>query len=310
MKRLLFIIIGILLVLALAVIIFPLIYSNDNVDYDEAVKKSAPGKIITVDNKKVHYIKKGTGKPVILIHGFLYNTVMWERNIDELSKKFTVYAIDLWGWGYSQRLENKEYSFERYSRQVIGFMDALKIPRASLVGQSMGGSISVYTAAHHPDRIDKILLVSPAVLPYPLPPDVHIFLFPRVGEFLCAIPGDTILKQTLKDTFFYDKSRVTDEYAERVLRPSHIKETYEGGLYIHRHVLVGSIVEKEAKMLAAMNKPILIVHGRNDRAVPAERSETVVKMWKTAKLIIFEKAGHCPHDEHAEEFNRLALDFL
>ncbi len=310
MKRLLFILTGILLFLALAIIIFPHIYSNDNMNYDEAVKQFAKGKIVTVDNEKVHYIEKGNGRPVILIHGFLYNTSMWEKNVDELSKKFKVYAIDLWGWGFSQRLKKEAYSFDLYSRQIIGFMDALKIPRASLVGQSMGGGISVFTAAHHPDRIDRIILVAPAVIPYPIALDARIFKLPFVGEFLCSIPGDSMMKQTLKNVFFYDKSKVTDEYAARVLKPSHIKGTYEGGLYIHRHVLVGSIVEKEAKMLAAMNKPILIIHGRDDRAVPVDRSEELAKIWKTAKLVIFDKAGHCPHDEHPEKFNRLALDNL
>ncbi len=52
---------------------------------------------------------------------------------------FKVYAIDLWGWGYSERLGEKEYSFERYGKQVVGFMDALNIKKATLAGQSMGG---------------------------------------------------------------------------------------------------------------------------------------------------------------------------
>ena len=310
MKRGLFIILGILLFLALVIMIFPKIYSNDNVDYDEAVKKSAPGKIVTVDNKKVHYIEKGAGKPVILIHGFLYNTTMVERNIEELSKKFKVYAIDLWGWGYSQRLPEDAYSFDLYSRQVIGFMDALKIPRASLVGQSMGGGISVYTAARHPDRIDKLILVGPAVIPYDLPLDARIFKLPFVGEFMLSLPGDSLLADNLKNIFFYDKARVTDAYAAEVLRPSHIKGTHAGALYMHRYMLVAPVVEKEAKMLAAMDKPILIIHGRDDRAVPVDRSKELAKMWKTSKLVIFDKAGHCPHDEHAERFNRLAMEFL
>jgi pimeloyl-ACP methyl ester carboxylesterase len=310
MKKFLIILLGILLFLILAIIIFPLLYTNEYYSYDEAVKQFAKGKIITVDNKKVHYIEKGNGRPVILIHGFLYNTAMWNKNIDDLSKKFKVYAIDLWGWGYSQRLAKDSYSFDLYSRQVIGFMNALRIPRASLVGQSMGGGISVYTAAHHPDRIDRLILVAPAVIPYDLPLDARIFKLPFVGEFMLSIPGDSLLINNLKNIFFYDKSIVTDEYAAEVLRPSHIKGTHAGALYVHRYMLVPPVVEKEAKMLAAMNKPILIIHGRNDRAVPLDRSEELTKMWKTAKLVIFEKAGHCPHDEHSEKFNRLALEFL
>ncbi len=310
MKKAIMILFSIILFMVLAIIIFPLIYNNEYYSYNEAVKQYARGRIITVDNKKIHYIEKGAGTPVILIHGFLYNTAMWERNIDELSRKFRVYAIDLWGWGYSQRLLKDAYSFDLYSRQIIAFMDALKISRASLVGQSMGGGISVYTAAHNPDRIDRLILVAPAVIPYGLPLDARIFKLPFVGEFLISMPGDSLMTDNLKNIFFYDKTRVTDEYAAAVLRPIHIEGTLAGALYIHRHVLVPPVVEKEAKMLAAMDKPILIIHGRDDRAVPLDRSEELARMWKTSKLVIFDKAGHCPHDEHAERFNRLALDFL
>ncbi len=310
MKKSIIILGCIIFFMVLAIIIFPHIYTNEYYTHDEAIKEFARGKIVTADNKKIHYIEKGAGRPVILIHGFLYNTIMWNKNIDELAKKFKVYAIDLWGWGYSQRLDANAYSFDLYSRQVIAFMDAMKIPRASLVGQSMGGGISVYTAAHNPDRIDRLILVAPAVIPYGLPLDARIFKLPFVGEFMLSIPGDSLLTDNLKNIFFYDKTRVTDEYATEVLRPIHIKGTHAGALYMHRYMLVTPVVEKEAKMLAAMGKPILIIHGREDRAVPLDRSEELARMWKTSKLVIFDKAGHCPHDEHAERFNRLALDFL
>ena len=310
MKRVFVILLGILLFLVLAITLFPLVYSNEYYSYDEAVQQFAKGKIVVADNKKIHYVEKGSGTPVILIHGFLYNTAMWDRNSDELSKRFKVYAIDLWGWGYSQRLDAEDYSFDRYGRQVIAFMDALKIPRASLIGQSMGGGISVFTAARHPERIDRLVLVAPAVIPYDLPLDARIFKLPFVGEFMLSLPGDSLLADNLKNIFFYDKTRVTDDYAAEVLRPTHIRGTHAGALHMHRYMLVPPVVEKEAGMLASMNKPILIVHGRNDRAVPLDRSRELAKMWKMAKLVIFDRAGHCPHDEHAERFNRLAVDFL
>ena len=87
---------------------------------------------------------------------------MWEKSIDALDKNFKVYAIDLWGWGYSERSETLEYSFEYYGKQVTGLMDALNIDKATLVGQSMGGGTSVYVAAHYPERVNKLILVSPA----------------------------------------------------------------------------------------------------------------------------------------------------
>ena len=310
MKKLFIILLLTIGVLALIIVILPKLTSKETCTYEEAIERFAKGKFVTVDDKKVHYVEKGNGKPIILIHGFLYHTVMWKKNIDALAERFKVYAIDLWGWGYSERLKKMEYSFELYGNQVTGFMDALNIERATLAGQSMGGSISVYVAAHFPERVDRLILVDPAVIPYPMTTTGKIYQLPFVGEFLNAIPGDALMKNNIKTIWFYDKNKVTEEYAKEVLQPFCIKGSYAGAMYILRNVLKAPYVEREANLLAKMNKPTLIIHGREDKAIPLDRSEALNDLWKGSKLVIFEKAGHSPHEEYPERFNKLAIDFL
>ncbi len=305
-----YLILLVLAVLVLFVILLPSLNSKETMTYEEAVAKWAQGKFVLVDGKKVHYLEKGEGKPVILIHGFLYHTVMWKKNIDDLAKKFKVYAVDLWGWGYSERLKKNEYSFERYGKQIVGFMDALKIDKASLVGQSMGGGISVYVAAHFPERVDRLILVDPAVIPYPTTTTAMIYQLPFVGEFLNALPGDGLIKNNIKTIWFYDPQKVTDDYAEEVLRPLRIRGTSSGSMYILRQVLKDPYVREEAQTLATLNKPILLIHGREDKAVPLDRSQQLNALWKGSQLVIFEKAGHTPHEEHSKKFNQLAVEFL
>ena len=300
----------ILCVLILGFFLLPKLYQKDSMNYEDAVNKWAKGKFVTVDNKKVHYLEQGEGKPVILIHGFLYNTVMWKKSIEDLAKKFKVYAIDLWGWGYSERLKDLNYSFDLYGKQVVGFMDAFKIPKASLVGQSMGGGISVYVAAHFPDRVDKLILVDPAVIPYPMTATGRIYQLPFVGEFLNTLPGNTLMKKNIQTVWFYDPNKVTDDYVEEVARPFFIKGSLDGMMAILRNVLKEPYVEAEAQKLAQLNKPILIIHGREDIAVPLDRSQKLNALWKGSQLVIFEKAGHTPHEEYPEKFNQLALEFL
>jgi 2-hydroxymuconate-semialdehyde hydrolase len=305
-----YLVLVVLAVLVLFVILLPSLNSKETMTYDEAASKWAQGKFVPVDGKKVHYLEKGEGKPVILIHGFLYHTVMWKKSIDHLAKNFKVYAVDLWGWGYSERLKENEYSFERYGKQIVGFMDALKIDKASLVGQSMGGGISVYVAAHFPERVDRLILVDPAVIPYPTTTTAMIYQLPFVGEFLNALPGDGLMKKNLRTIWFYDPQKVTDDYAEEVLRPLRIKGTSSGSMYILRQVLKDPYVREEAQKLATLNKPILLIHGREDKAIPLDRSQQLNALWKGSQLVIFEKAGHTPHEEHPEKFNQLALEFL
>ena len=65
---------------------------------EERASKYAPGKFIDLDGLSTHYIEKGSGEPVILLHGFFFDTYMWDKNIDALAERFKVYAIDLWGF--------------------------------------------------------------------------------------------------------------------------------------------------------------------------------------------------------------------
>ncbi|MBS3920861.1 MAG: alpha/beta hydrolase [Deltaproteobacteria bacterium] len=296
--------------LVLIIIILPQLTSKETCTHEEAVQKFAKGKFVTVDGKNVHYVEAGNGPPIILIHGFLYHTVMWKKNIDALAEKFKVYAIDLWGWGYSERLGEKEYSFERYGKQIVGFMDALNIKKATLVGQSMGGGISVYVAAYHSERVDRLILVDPTVIPQPMTTIGKIYQSPFIGEFMNAIPGDALEKNNIRTIWFYDKTKATDEYCKEVLQPLCIKGSYAGFMFILRNVLKEPYVEKEANLLAKMSIPTLIIHGREDKAVPLDRSQKLNGLWKGSKLVIFEKAGHTPHEEYPEKFNKLAIDFL
>jgi len=296
--------------LALVIVTLPHLTSKETHTYEEGVREFAPGKFAIVDGKKVHYLEAGSGPPIILIHGFLYHTVMWKKNIDALAERFKVYAIDLWGWGYSERLEKNEYSFERYGKQVAGFMDAMNIKKATLAGQSMGGGISVWVAAHYPQRVDRLILVDPAVIPYPMTLIGKIYQFPFVGEFMNAIPGDALMKSNIRTVWFYDGAKATDEYCKEVSRPLCIKGSYGGLMYILRNVLKDPYVEKEAELLAKRPLPILIIHGREDRAVPLDRSQTLNELWKSSRLVVFDQAGHTPHEEWPDKFNNVALEFL
>ncbi len=311
MKKILIPILIFILILP-GIILFPRIYSKDNSNLTDEIKKYAKGNIVNIDGKRVHFVEKGKNNKdtIIMIHGFLYSTVMWEKNIDALALKYRVIAVDLWGWGYSERLDPKDYNFANYAREIIGLMDHLKIKNADLIGQSMGGATSTYIAAHFPERVKKIILVDPAVLPYKTSITADFYKLPFVGEFLNSLPGDMLMKNNIRKIFFYDGKTATDEYCAKVIRPLSIRNTLEGGMHVLRVTLKPPLVEKEANKIAGMNKPVLIIHGREDDDVPLINSEKLHKLWKTSKLVIFEKARHSPHEEYPEKFNKLAMEFL
>ena len=275
---------------------------------DEWAKKYATGKFITLDGHSTHYIEKGAGEPVILIHGFFFNSYMWNKNIDALASKFKVYALDLWGFGYSSR-EPMDYGYPLYAYQVLKFMDALNIQKASLVGQSMGGGTSIFFSVNHRERVNKLILVDPAGMPNPLPIVGKITNLPKVGEFLLGIKSDFYRKMVMRTTFIYNKEIVTESYFENATRFHKIKGTTEILLKILRKQFFHTLPD-EIHRLGEMDVPILIIFGRHDKAVPLERGEEMHNILKSSRLEIFENAGHCPHDEQSQKFNQLAVDFL
>jgi pimeloyl-ACP methyl ester carboxylesterase len=275
---------------------------------EEWAKKYAAGKFIDLDGLSTHYIEKGEGDPVILVHGFFYDSYMWDKNIDVLAEKFKVYAIDLWGFGYSTR-EPLDYGYPLYVDQLLKFMNALNIQKASLMGQSMGGGTCIALCIDHRDKVNKMILVDAAGMPNPLPLMGKLAILPKVGEFMHSYKGNLVRKITLRTTFIYDKKLITDSYFDNVTRFHKIKGTNEISLQILRRQFFGTLLD-EIHRLGGMDVPILIVWGRHDKSIPVKRGQEIHNILKGSRLEIFERAGHCPHDEQAQKFNQIALGFL
>jgi len=275
---------------------------------DEWAKKYAAGKFVELDGRSTHYIEKGKGEPVILVHGFFYDSYMWNKNIDALANRFKVYALDLWGFGYSTR-EQIDYGYPLYADQLLKFMNILNIQKASLVGQSMGGGTSIYFSTEHRDRVNRVILVDPAGMPNPLPLMGKITNLPKLGELLIRLSSNFYRKMVLSTTFIYNKAIITDSYFENVTRFHKVQGTNEVLLGILRKQFFDKLLDK-IQTLGEMDVPIIVVWGRQDKAVPLKCGQAMHKILKTSRLEIFEQAGHCPHDQQPEKFNQLALDFL
>jgi pimeloyl-ACP methyl ester carboxylesterase len=275
---------------------------------DAWASKYAEGRFVDLNSHRAHYIERGEGKPVILLHGFNYDAFLWAANIDFLAEKFRVCALDLWGFGYSSR-KPMDYSYQLYADQVLDFMDALGIYKASIVGQSMGGGTAILFAVQHPERVSKLVLVDPGAMPQPYPLVVRLSSLPKVGEFFFGLKTDRIRRKTLADMWFYDKSLVTDDYFEKASRYQKIAGTSEAALAILRKRFFYTL-EDEVHRLSRTGIPVLTVFGREDKGVSPKSGEEIHKTCKGSRLEFIEKAGHLPNYERSETFNRMAMEFL
>src|SRR5919206_3245948 len=114
-------------------------------------------KDVTVLGFKLHYLEAGRGAPVVLLHGLGGDGSRWRPNIEALAKDFHVFALDQIGFGESDKpLAN--YHTGMLAEFLVGFLKAVNVPKASLVGNSMGAGVALYTAAKFPQLVDRIVL--------------------------------------------------------------------------------------------------------------------------------------------------------
>ncbi len=130
---------------------------------------TAQSGFVTVDGGRLWYETDGEGAPVVLVHGGLWDSRMWDDQFGPLSERCRVVRYDLRGYGRSDR-PTSEYS---HSDDLAGLMTKLKIKRAALVGLSMGGAIAIDFALDHPDRVDALVLAAPGLGGYELSSDLE-----------------------------------------------------------------------------------------------------------------------------------------
>lgn len=271
-------------------------------------ERYAKGTTIDLDGHRTHYLEFGHGSPVILLHGFFYDSYFWDSNAASLAARWKVYAVDLWGFGYSSRAP-MAYGYELYAKQVLLFMDALQLPRTALIGQSLGAGIAMMIAAQHPTRVSKLVLAAPAGLPNPLPFSAQLFCLPLVGEWLAGLPTNRVRRWLYQRYLFHDGIAVTEAHFDEATRFQKIRGTTEASLSILRRRFFDSL-SGLMPQLAQRRIPTLIVWGREDRSIPVDRGVKLRALLPHARLEIVEGAGHAVNVEAAEPFNRLLTAFL
>ena len=252
-----------------------------------------PEKSTAVYGQSIHYIEAGQGAAVILLHGLGATKEAWGANFAALASKYHVYALDQLGFGHSDK-PLIDYKIATWADFLRGFMQSQNIPKATVVGNSLGGWIATEFAVQHPEMVDKLVLVDAAGLAGDIP---SIDLNPS------TIAG----WRTLLELIFYDKKMVTDEDAMQLFTDRMHKND---GYTIERTVAGFARPQFEDDKLKSIHVPTLVVWGRNDELISVDSAEKFGRGIPGAKVVVVEQCGHVPQIEKAGEFNRALLEFL
>jgi pimeloyl-ACP methyl ester carboxylesterase len=271
-------------------------------------------KFIEIAGCRVRYLTGGRGPALVLIHGLLAYSFSWRFNLEALAQRATVFAIDLPGMGFSQRLPNPEPGLTPSARTILDFMKALGISSATLLGSSHGGGAVILAAplaAENGIKIEKMILVSP-VNPWSLQGT-------RVTDLLATRWGAAIfrpLSRCLTPLHGYFLRRLygnprqaTRETIEGYSRGIRIAGTMEHCLARVKHWRQ-DLVAIEQALPRCPEVPVLLIWGDCDGAVYSSSAKTLLKNFPRGELVMMRGAGHVPYEEEPEEFNRIVLDFL
>lgn len=260
---------------------------------------AASAKEILVFGQKIHYVEAGSGPTVILLHGLGGSTQVWQLNIAPLAEKFHVIALDQIGFGKSDKpLVN--YRIRTYVDFLDQFCKQLKIERASLVGNSMGGWIAAAFTAAFPDRVDKLVLVDAAGYTPLKTLDMQTLygLNPSTREGM----------KLLAARVFYNKVFQTDALIDQA-----IAARLAAGDGYTINSITESIIRGEDFLddtVKTIKRPTLIVWGREDGLTPLADGERFHKDIAQSTFVVFDQCGHVPNIEKAADFNSFVIKFL
>ena len=248
-----------------------------------------------VDGVRLHYQEKGVGTPLVLLHGFSSSTYSWKDVFEPLSKNFRVIAVDLKGFGFSGKPDG-DYTRRAQAALIAHLLDYLKIEKAWLCGNSMGGEVSLNLALQNPQRVAGLILIDSAGVSVnggdSLAP--RYLLVPVVGRILTALSltTDKLVREGLEKSF-YDDTKITDERVAYYYRPL---QTRSGQLAALRaRTQAGQFpIEQD---LSKVNARTLIIWGAEDELIPLPAGRKLNSLIKDSKLVIIQKCGHVPQEE-------------
>ena len=268
---------------------------------------------IQVGNIKTRYWTSGDGpSTAILLHGLGGYVENWEDNIAALAQGRRVYALDLAGFGRSDK-PKVEYTIQFLVKFVRDFMTVLNIDQATLIGASLGGAIALQFALQYPQQVEKLVLSASAGLGKEVSILLRILTLPVLGNVL-ARPSRDGSAQLMKE-ILYDPHLITDEWVDEDYEISSLPGAQRSLLNALRTLsnILGvrsEVYQPILDRLGEIEVPALVIWGAQDRILPVAHAHQAMKRLPHARLHILEPCGHLPNVERVDEFNALVLDFL
>ncbi len=270
---------------------------------------------VSVCGFQMSYIFGGQGDSIVLLHGLGSDSSTWRKILPELATQYTVYALDMFGCGRSDK-PNIAYTIEAMAHYVRFFMDAVGIPRAHLIGHSLGGGVAMQTLYFSAERVQRVVLVDSGGLGR----DVHWLLrastLPGAHQVigLMSDPRSGIVTVARK---LEQRQRRSENAEYESMIPLVLQRLREQDIrrsYLRMVRAVGSFAGQTVSALPFLSErsatPFLLIWGEKDEVIPVAHAYIAATRLPRSQVAVIPNSYHQPHVESPERFCQLTLDFL
>ena len=260
------------------------------------------------------YVERvGRGDPLILLHGFGASRVTWRHWVPELARRFSVYLVDMRGFGSASKVEPPRYAPSDMADDVVRMILALDLRGATVVGHSIGGGVALLTTLRLQDagegpRVTRLISIAGTAYAQQIPRYVNMLRHRRTQLLLQLLPVSWLIRKVL-ESIVYDVSSITDEMVEGYAKPLRARATKRAVIAAALQLIPDDLDQITARY-RRLDVPTLILSGRHDPVVRLPLGERLAREMPNAKLVVLEECGHVPSEERPEEGLRVVLEFL
>lgn len=267
-------------------------------------------KYVSVGGRKLHYLEAGSGPPVLLLHGWPTNAQLWRHTLGPLGETRRAIALDLPGFGGSDKPTNIAYSFRFFDEVLTGFLDAVGVQKTGLVVHDLGGPIGLHWATKNPDRVTDLAVLNTLVFPetsWAVKLFVVATFLPGVRGYLSSPAG---VRAAIK-LGVRDKSKVTPEVAALYSDPYEDRDARKALLKAGHGLSLRGLADT-ARGLSALRVPVRLIYGEADRILPdvAKTMARLKGIWPEAEVTSLKDCGHFLQEDARDEVSRLLAAFF
>ena len=293
------------------IVVMPLIVEDlEKEELNEQTREQLDGEFIELSGGITHYELKGEkgAKTIVLVHGNAVPYVSWDNTVDALVEAgFRVLRYDVFGHGFSDRPDLDKYNRDFYDKQLVELLAELAITgTVYMAGTSQGGSISIYFAARHTGRVEKLALLSPFFDSFEGAGGAELLKTPIIGEYIIRLVGAKKLIDPSKGFYSDGKKTAFISKLKEQLR-------YKGKKRAVLANLRGNALNDATEFYVEVKKqriPMLLTWGKQDRSISGESMSKLRELMPTIEYHEFENAAHLAHYEFPERINSVLINFF